>query len=230
MFRPENAFLKLAVERAGYGRPSSSRSAGRKIDIWNGDMPRTPDQTAATPHERAKIEEGKWCRYLLFGLLLLAGGVFSVAVPAVSNFASNVVLAVALMAVGIVKVIQSLWIKSWAGFVWQELTGFFELIGGIMIYFNPMKASAAISLVIAFILFIHGVLHIIVAVEIRKVSKWNWFVFSGFFSLLASISIILKWPMVREMPTGLVAGFSLMIAGLAYLVTALSVRRTRTLS
>lgn len=188
------------------------------------------DQMAATPYERAEIERRKWRRFLLFGLLLLAGGVFSIAVPAVSNFASNVVLAVALMAVGIIKVIQSLWIKSWAGFVWQELTGFFELIGGIMIYFNPMKASAAISLFIAFILFIHGILHIIVAVEVRKATKWNWFVFSGIFSLLASLSIILKWPMVRDMPTGLVAGFSLMIAGLAYLVTALSVRRTRILS
>lgn len=196
----------------------------------NGDMQGKSDQMAATPYERAEIERRKWRRFLLFGLLLLAGGVFSVAVPAVSNFASNVVLAVALMAVGIIKVIQSLWIKSWAGFVWQELTGFFELIGGIMIYFNPMKASAAISLFIAFILFIHGILHIIVAVEVRKATKWNWFVFSGIFSLLASLSIILKWPMVRDMPTGLVAGFSLMIAGLAYLVTALSVRRTRILS
>lgn len=196
----------------------------------NGDMQGKSDQMAATPYERAEIERRKWRRFLLFGLLLLAGGVFSIAVPAVSNFASNVVLAVALMAVGIIKVIQSLWIKSWAGFVWQELTGFFELIGGIMIYFNPMKASAAISLFIAFILFIHGILHIIVAVEVRKATKWNWFVFSGIFSLLASLSIILKWPMVRDMPTGLVAGFSLMIAGLAYLVTALSVRRTRILS
>lgn len=196
----------------------------------NGDMQGKSDQMAATPYERAEIERRKWRRFLLFGLLLLAGGVFSVAVPAVSNFASNVVLAVALMVVGIIKVIQSLWIKSWAGFVWQELTGFFELIGGIMIYFNPMKASAAISLFIAFILFIHGILHIIVAVEVRKATKWNWFVFSGIFSLLASLSIILKWPMVRDMPTGLVAGFSLMIAGLAYLVTALSVRRTRILS
>jgi hypothetical protein len=32
------------------------------------------------------------------------------------------------------------------------------------------------------------------------------------------------------MPTGLVAGFSLMIAGLAYLVIALSVRKTKILS
>ncbi len=188
------------------------------------------DQSPATPSERAEIEQGKWRRFLLFGLLLLAGGVFSVSVPAVSNFASSVVFAVALMAVGVVKVIQSLWIKSWAGFVWQELTGFFELIGGIMIYFNPVKASAAISLFIAFVLFVHGILQIIIAIEVRKSSHWYWFVVSGIVAIFASVSIILKWPMVREMPTGLVAGFSLMIAGLAYLVIALSVRRTKILS
>lgn len=193
-------------------------------------MPERSDHPAAASHERADIEQGKWPRFLLFGLLLLAGGAFSVAVPAVSNFASSVVLAVALMTVGAIKVVQSLWIKSWAGFVWQELTGFFELIGGIMIYFNPIKASAAISLFIAFVLFVHGVLHVIVAIEVRRTARWYWFVFSGVFSLLSSLSIILKWPVVREMPTGLVAGFSLMIAGLAYLVTALSVRRTRILS
>jgi uncharacterized membrane protein HdeD (DUF308 family) len=193
-------------------------------------MTGNPDQSPATASERAEIEEGKWRRFLLFGFLLLAGGVFSVAVPAVSNFASSVVFAVALIGVGVVKVIQSLWIKSWTGFVWQELTGFFELIGGIMIYFNPIKASAAISLFIAFILFVHGILQIIIAIEVRKASRWYWFVISGAVAVLASLSIILKWPMVREMPTGLVAGFSLMIAGLAYLVIALSVRKTKILS
>ncbi|TPM93801.1 HdeD family acid-resistance protein [Mesorhizobium sp. B2-1-3A] len=193
-------------------------------------MTGNPDQSPATASERAETEQGKWRRFLLFGVLLLAGGVFSVAVPAVSNFASSVVFAVALIGVGVTKVIQSLWIKSWTGFVWQELTGFFELIGGIMIYFNPVKASAAISLFIAFVLFVHGILQIIIAIEVRKASRWYWFVISGAVAVLASLSIILKWPMVREMPTGLVAGFSLMIAGLAYLVIALSVRKTKILS
>jgi len=98
-----------------------------------------------------------------------------------------------------------------------------------MIYFNPVKASAAISLFIAFVLFVHGILQIIIAIEVRKASRWYWFVISGAVAVLASLSIILKWPMVREMPTGLVAGFSLMIAGLAYLVIALSVRKTKIL-
>ncbi|TPM23049.1 HdeD family acid-resistance protein [Mesorhizobium sp. B2-3-6] len=193
-------------------------------------MPEKSDHPPATPYERAEIEQGKWRRFLLFGLLLLAGGVFSVAVPSVSNFASNVVFAVALMAVGVIKVIQSLWIKSWVGFVWQELTGFFELIGGIMIYFNPIKASAVISLFIAFVLFVHGVLQLIIAAEVRKVGGWYWFAVSGIVAIFAAFSILLKWPIVREMPTGLVAGFSMMIAGLAYLVIALSVRRTKILS
>lgn len=82
------------------------------------------------------IEQRKWKGFLFLGFVLLLGGVVSVALPAVSAYASSVVLGAMLMAIGLVKIIQSLRVKNWLGFVWQELTGVVELVGGIMVYFN----------------------------------------------------------------------------------------------
>ncbi len=80
--------------------------------------------------------------------------------PAISDFAASTMFGLVLMAIGVVKIIQSLWIKSWAGFVWQELSGVVELIGGIMIYLNPLKGALAITLLIAIVVFVHGFLQL----------------------------------------------------------------------
>ncbi len=74
-----------------------------------------------------------------------AGGILCLFLPAISDFAASTMFGLVLMAIGVVKIIQSLWIKSWAGFVWQELSGVVELIGGIMIYLNPLKGARSPS-------------------------------------------------------------------------------------
>lgn len=61
-------------------------------------------------------------------------------------------MGIVLMGIGIFKIIQSLAIKNWAGFIWQELTGVLELIGGIMVYFNPLKGALAVTFLIAVII------------------------------------------------------------------------------
>lgn len=129
-----------------------------------------------------------------------------------------------LMAIGVVKIIQSLWIKSWAGFVWQELSGVVELIGGIMIYLNPLKGALAITLLIAIVVFVHGFLQLALSWKIRPAGGWWWFTLSGLIAWSASAALVAKWPLTRDLPSGSIAGIALMIAGVAYIGIALSTR------
>lgn len=173
------------------------------------------------------IAHKKWKGFLVLGLALFIGGACSVAVPAVSTFASSVVFGIILIAVGIVKIIQSLQVKNWTGFVWQELTGLVELIGGFMVYFNPLKGAMAITLLIASVIFIQGVLQIALSLKVRKAQGWYWFAVSGVVAFCASAGILLKLPLTIGLPAGSIAGIALMIAGIAYIAIALSIRRAK---
>jgi uncharacterized membrane protein HdeD (DUF308 family) len=178
-----------------------------------------------TSRSRIEYEQRKWLPFLFLGFVLFAGGVLALYVPSVSTYASSVVLGVVLMGIGIVKIVQSLAVKSWAGFVWQELTGVLELIGGIMVYLNPAKGALAVTFLIAVVIFVHGVLQIGMSIKVRRTSGWYWFTISGIIAICTSAALIFKLPYTRDFPPGAVAGVALMIAGLAYVAIALSVRK-----
>ena len=173
---------------------------------------------------RKFIERRKWKGFLGLGILLLAGGVLCLLLPVFSEFAASTIFGFVLMAIGVVKIIQSLWVKSWAGFVWQELSGAVELVGGIMICLNPLKGALAITLLIAIVVFVHGFLQIAMSLKIRPEGGWWWFTLSGIIAWMASAALVLKWPLIRDLPSGSIAGIALLIAGLAYVGIAFTTR------
>lgn len=179
-----------------------------------------------TPRYRLEYEQKKWKIFFLLGLVLLIGGVLSVLVPNISTYASSIVLGAVLMGIGTFKIFQSLAVKSWAGFVWQELTGVLELIGGIMVFFNPLKGALAVTLLIAIVFFVHGFLQFVLSFKVRNISGWYWFAISGAISISASVAIILKMPHTITFLPGSIAGFALIIAGAAYVAMSLSIRRS----
>jgi uncharacterized membrane protein HdeD (DUF308 family) len=160
-------------------------------------------------------------------MVLTIGGALAVMLPVVSTFAASVVLGVVLTLAGVVKMIQSLQIKDWSGFIWQELTGAVEVVGGILIFFNPLKGALAITLLIALVFLVQGVLQIVLAAMVRRQAGWHWFAVSGLVSLVASAALALKLPHTSILAPGTIAGISLLVAGGAYIAIALTIRRAR---
>ena len=169
----------------------------------------------------------KWGWFLAVGIVLAAGGAAAVALPAVSTFATSVVLGAVLALAGVVKMVQSLQVKEWHGFIWQELTGAVEVVGGVLIFFSPLKGALAITLLIALVLLLEGVLQIALAFRVRNEDGWHWFVISGLVALAASAALALKLPYTRTYEPGIVAGISLLVAGAAHVAIALTLRRAK---
>jgi len=184
--------------------------------------------TRGADHQvRADSLHSKWGWFLLLGIVLTTSGAIAVAMPAISTFATSVVLGVVLSLAGIAKMVQSLQVKEWSGFIWQELTGAVELVGGILIYFNPLKGALAITLVIALVFLVQGILQIALAVKVREQDGWHWLLVSGLVALAASAALALKLPYTQIYTPGTIAGISLLVAGGAYVAIALTMRRAR---
>jgi uncharacterized membrane protein HdeD (DUF308 family) len=177
--------------------------------------------------EEAESLHSKWGWFLALGIVLASAGALAIALPAISTFAASVVLGIVLALAGVVKMVQSLQIKEWSGFVWQELTGAVEVVGGILIYFNPLKGALAITLLIALIFLVQGIMQIALATRVRGQDGWQWFAVSGFVALAASAALALKLPYTSGFTPGTIAGISLLVAGGAYVAIALTMRRAR---
>lgn len=167
----------------------------------------------------------RWWTFLLLGLVLLACGLAAISLPATSTMAAGLVLGAVLVIVGIAKVVQAFETKAWPGFVWQLLGGGVEIVGGILVYFNPLKGAVAITLLIAIVFVVLGLSQIGCAVKIRRQRGALWLLVSGLLALVMSLVLVFKFPHVRELEAGVVAGVSLVISGLAYVAIALAVRK-----
>jgi uncharacterized membrane protein HdeD (DUF308 family) len=167
----------------------------------------------------------KWSGFLALGIVLALAGVLAVVLPEISTFATGTVFGAVLSIAGAVKMIQSLQVKEWKGFIWQELTGAVELVGGILIYFKPLKGGLAITLLIALVFLVQGVLQIALALRVRKQDGWYWFAIAGLVSLAVSAALAVKLPHTTGYPPGRIAGIALLVAGAAYIAIAFTVRR-----
>jgi uncharacterized membrane protein HdeD (DUF308 family) len=176
---------------------------------------------------RTQSIQSKWGWFLALGLVLILCGAIAVTLPTASAIAASVVLGAALAIAGIVKIIQSLQVREWSGFLWQELTGAVEVVGGILIYFNPLKGAFAVALLIALVFLVQGLGQVALAFKVRPQTGWRWLLISGLVALLASAALTLKLPYTRFYTPGTIAGIALLIGGCAYVAIAIAVRKAR---
>jgi len=169
----------------------------------------------------------RWWSFLLLGAVLAACGAAAILLPTISTVAAGVVLGAVLAIAGIAKIVQAFETKEWPGFLWQLLAGGVEVVGGVLIYFNPIKGAAAITLLIAIIFIVLGVSQISCALKIRRERGWGWLFASGLLALAMSLILTFKFPHVRDFEAGVVAGISLLFSGLAYVAIAFAVRKAR---
>ncbi|WP_245410948.1 HdeD family acid-resistance protein [Microvirga flavescens] len=162
----------------------------------------------------------RWIGFLLLGVVFLACGTVAVMLPTMSTIATSTVLGAVLAIAGAVTVVQTFQVKSWAGFVWQMLCGAAEVVGGLLIWLNPLKGAAAVTLLVAIVLVAQGISQIGLAFKIRPQRGWTWLVIAGLCSLAISLALVLRFPFPNITYPGSMAGVALLLAGVAYIAIA----------
>src|SRR5690606_16238285 len=97
----------------------------------------------------------------------------------------------------------------------------------LLIISNPLTGAFAITLLIAAVFIVQGILQIALAVRVRRQEGWHWFGISGLVAVAAGAMLTLKLPYTRIYTPGTIAGISLLVAGAAYVAIALTLRRAR---
>jgi uncharacterized membrane protein HdeD (DUF308 family) len=169
----------------------------------------------------------KWPWFLLLGTVLILCGVAAVMLPVLSTIAVTSVLGIALCIVGVVKIIEALQLKGWAGSTWHLLIGAVEVVGGILIYLNPLTGALAVTLLIGIVFLVQGVMQIILAFRVKPQPGWGWLLGAGLIALGVCAAMTLKLRYTSFYTPGTLAGVALLVGGCAYVVIALANRRAR---
>lgn len=174
--------------------------------------------------ERPEGLGGSWWLYLVMGVISLAGGVFALANP---FFASVIVLqfvAAIFLIVGTMQVVFTL--RSPHGFFWFDLVmGALQIVLGVMLATNVLGGLVSLTLILALLLLVEGVILCLAGIGLRPFRPWLWLIIAGVVSILLAVMVLAGLPDTAKMWLGILLGIDLISNGAWLVVVGMLLRR-----
>lgn len=171
------------------------------------------------------LMDRQWGWVLGLGVILLLLGVIGLGMEFFLTIASMYFFAVLLIISGLSHSIDAFKYKKVKGAMWQILIAVLYLCAGIIVFYDPVLASAVITALLAWMLIIIGASRIFMAFYLKGNIGWGWMIFSGLTSVVLGLLILLQWPLSGLWVIGMFIAIELIIIGWSYIFMALSLRR-----
>tara|TARA_R110000868_G_scaffold203421_2_gene451230 strand:- start:129 stop:698 length:570 start_codon:yes stop_codon:yes gene_type:complete len=166
-----------------------------------------------------------WGKFFVWGLILMATGVFAVGATAFTTLVTVMVLGFIILFSGCVIFLDTFtfWRGKDHGFILHLLASILYLAAGLLLISNPAEASISITFLLGVIYTILGLTRLFFSTS-TKLPNWGWSFSNGIITLLIGILILMSWPTSSMYIIGLFVGIDLFFCGLAYTMAALALR------
>lgn len=177
----------------------------------------------AIKHELEHLRRDWWW-FLVLGIVLVVAGVVSLAYPFFASVAAVIVLGVSLLLSGVATIITSFWAGKWSATLLQLLIGVFYTVVGFMIMDTPIASTVSLTLVVAAMFIVVGIMRSVAALTIRF-PQWGWSLLSGALTTLVGIVIYKNLEETALWAIGTLVGIQLIFDGWFWIMLAVSLRR-----
>jgi uncharacterized membrane protein HdeD (DUF308 family) len=110
--------------------------------------------------------------------------------------------------------------------IWKLLVGVAYLGFGTYLILHPVLGVISLTLVVAVLFLIEGVLDTILFFKMRAIPGSAWVLFDAIVTLLLGLLIYLRWPSSSVWALGILVGASMIVTGVTRIMLSLMVRRT----
>lgn len=162
----------------------------------------------------------------VWGVLLILLGMLAVASPLMAAVAVNVVIAWLIVIAGVVHLIVAFHTREAGRLIWRLLVGLAYIAFGLYLIARPAVGVASLTLVLASLFLVEGVLNIAMFFQARSVQGSGWVLFDGIITLLLGLMIYVQWPSSSVWAIGTLVGVSLIISGVTRVMLSFAVRKT----
>lgn len=166
----------------------------------------------------------KWGWFILIGILLVVLGVLALAYQFIATVFSVYYIAVLLIFAGIAQLVQAFKTKGIGNTVLWSIIGVLYLVTGVIAMYSPIAVSSALTLVVAILLILGGIVQIMGSFRNRTLPRWGWLLFSGILTLLLGLLILIGWPSDSVWVLGMFLGIDLIFQGWAYISIGFAMR------
>ena len=162
---------------------------------------------------------------ILWGVLLIITGMLAIGSPYVAAIAVNVAIAWLIVLAGVVHLILAFHAYRAGSVLWKLLVGLAYIGFGVYLIMHPAIGVASLTLVLASLFLVEGVLNIVLFFQMRSVGGSGWMLVDGIVTLALGLMIYLQWPTSSGWAIGTLVGVSMIISGVARVMLSLTVRK-----
>ena len=162
---------------------------------------------------------------IVWGVLLVICGCLAIASPFVAAIAVNVVVAWLIVLAGVVHLIVAFHSHRAGSMVWKLLVGLAYIACGVYLILYPAIGVLTLTLLLASLFCIEGVLNIVLFFQMRSIGGSSWMLVDGIITLVLGGMIYMQWPASSAWAIGTLVGVSMIISGVSGVMLSLTVRR-----
>jgi len=162
---------------------------------------------------------------IVWGILLILFGMVAIGSPFLAAVAVNVAIAWLIVLAGAVHIMLAFRTHGAGSMIWKLLVGLAYLVFGVYLITHPVLAVASLTLVLASLFLIEGVLDIILFFNMRPLGGSSWVLVDGIVTLLLGVMIYMQWPSSAAWAIGTLVGVSMIVSGITRVMLSLAVRR-----
>ena len=163
---------------------------------------------------------------VVWGVLLIVLGMVAVGSPFLAAVAVNVVIAWLIVLAGVVHLMLAFRAHGAGSMLWKLLVGVAYLCFGGYLIVHPVLGVASLTLLLASLFLVEGVLDIVLYVKMRPIHGSSWVLLDGIVTLALGVMIYMQWPSSSAWAIGTLVGISMIFSGVARVAMSLAVRKT----
>lgn len=145
--------------------------------------------------------------------------------PALAALAVNALIAWLIVLSGVVHIVLAFQSHGAGSVIWKLLVGVAYVAFGGYLLTHPLMGVASLTLLLASLFLIEGILNIILFFKMRAVQGSSWVLFDGVITLLLGLMIYIQWPSSSVWAIGILVGVSMIMSGVSRIMLSLAVRK-----
>lgn len=164
----------------------------------------------AAMNDPAKMGRGL---LIFMGVLTSILGIMAILSPLAAGIAVAVSVGFLLVGMGITRIVNAIRARKERSLVWGLVVGLLAIVVGVMTVTRPMLSVMSLTLFLGIYLFVHGIVEIIAAFEMRPAAGWSWRLFNSIVALLLGLAIWRQWPISGAWALGVMVGVHILSTG-----------------
>ncbi|NVK39880.1 MAG: DUF308 domain-containing protein [Oceanospirillaceae bacterium] len=165
-----------------------------------------------------------WGWVLALGIVLVVAGVIGLGMTATLGLVSMLYFGFLMLLAAAFQLVAFVRSKGWRDGFWGLLIAVLYLAAGLIMVFDPLLASATLTLLIGSSLIAIGVLRVLMALSLRGTYGWGWTLIGGLLVLALGGVVVSGWPVSGLLFIGLIIAIEIILSGFSYIAVALAAR------